>query len=292
MRAGHHRAGTNRRTPRRAGRRGRQSPPRTARVLILALTLALAEFLIWQNRDALWPGPGRSHHLSMDEARAANAALPFAGGPLRPPRRYIFHGTPAAREQATDCLATAALYEAGDDDRGQRAVMQVVLNRLRNPAFPKTVCGVVYQGASRLTGCQFSFTCDGSRWRRRQREGWAGARRRATRALGGAIFRPVGNATHYHADWVFPNWAASLVKVAQIRTHIFYRAETAADRLIGSGDADPNRWPSAKEAGFRRRTGATCVGGRLGRARRQAGPSVPVKAPTATSCKRSAALPI
>ena len=64
--------------------------------------------------------------------------------------------------QGVQCLATAAVYEAGDDERGQKAVMQVVLNRLARPGYPKTVCGVVYQGAFRTTGCRHSFSCDGS----------------------------------------------------------------------------------------------------------------------------------
>ena len=184
-------------------------------------------WVIWHHPGAFWSEPTGAHHLSPEEARAANAAVPFAGEPVKPARAYVFHGTPAAREQAIDCLATAALYEAGDDDRGQRAVVQVILNRVRKAAFPRTICGVVYQGASRLTGCQFSFTCDGSLWRRYQLKGLVAARRRAARALHGAVFRPVGNATHYHTDWVFPNWAGSLVKIAQIKTHIFYRAKRA-----------------------------------------------------------------
>lgn len=182
-----------------------------------------------------------AHHLSMDEARAANAALPFARTPIKPARRYMFHGSRAARTQAIDCLATAALYEAGDDDRGQRAVIQVILNRVRAAGFPRTICGVVYQGADRLTGCQFSFTCDGSVARRYQRTGMAAARRRAARALAGATFRPVGNATHYHTDWVFPIWAGSLVKIAQIRTHIFYRTGSGAERRALPAAGDPHR---------------------------------------------------
>ena len=163
----------------------------------------------------------------MREARAINSAVPFADGPVRAAHRYIFHGTPAAREQAVDCLATAALYEAGDDARGQRAVIQVVLNRLRDRAFPKTVCGVVYQGAARPTGCQFSFACDGSLWRRTQRAGFPAARRRAARALNGAVVPEVGDATHYHTDWVVPAWTGSLDKIAQISSHIFYRVGQA-----------------------------------------------------------------
>ncbi len=168
------------------------------------------------------PRPPR-HALTMDEARAVNAAIPFDPAPLVAAHPFVFHGGPAAREQAIGCLATAARYEAGDDVRGQRAVMQVVLNRVVAPGFPKTVCGVVYQGAALATGCQFSFACDGSLTRRTERTGWHAVRLRAAHALAGTVFRPVGTATHYHADWTVPWWIGSLDKIAGVGPHLFYR---------------------------------------------------------------------
>lgn len=168
------------------------------------------------------PPPNVAKPLTMAEARASNAAVPIDDDRRRPAARYRFRGGPAAREQAADCLATAALYEAGDDSRGQRAVMQVVLNRVRASGFPKTICGVVYQGSSRSTGCQFSFTCDGSIRRRTIYTGWTAARRTARRALSGYVFADVGRATHYHTDWMVPYWRDSLTKVARVRSHLFY----------------------------------------------------------------------
>jgi spore germination cell wall hydrolase CwlJ-like protein len=159
----------------------------------------------------------------MDEARKFNAAVPFVPDRLKPAKPFVFRGSLAARLQARECLATAALYEAGRDTRGQRAVIQVVLNRVRHPRYPNTVCGVVYQGSSRRTGCQFTFTCDGSFERRRARAGWVEARKAAKRALEGYVFADVGTATHYHTDWVVPSWSGSLAKIAQVDTHIFYR---------------------------------------------------------------------
>lgn len=157
----------------------------------------------------------------MDEAREANAAIPFVAGQGRA-SAFRFRGTLAAREQAVQCLAEAAVYEAGDDEGGQKAVMQVVLNRVSRPGYPKTVCGVVFQGASRPTGCQFSFACDGSQTRRPEQAGWLEARAAARRALSGHVYAPVGTATHYHADWVVPYWIGSLDKIAQVHSHIFY----------------------------------------------------------------------
>ena len=168
--------------------------------------------------------------LTMEQARAYNARVPFVADRMQPAEPFRFHGTPAAREQAVQCLATAALYEAGSDPRAQQAVIQVVLNRVRLAQYPHTVCGVVYQGSALRTGCQFSFTCDGSQMRRPERQGWIAARLAAKRALSGRVFRPVGRATHYHADWMVPYWIGSLDKIAQIRPHIFYRPKGPAKR--------------------------------------------------------------
>ena len=158
----------------------------------------------------------------MAEARASNALVPIVASGA-PADRFRFRGGPAAREQATECLATVALYEAGSDREGQRAVIQVVLNRVRARGFPKTICGVVYQGAHRTTGCQFSFSCDGSLTRRTEHDGWGEARRAARRGLNGYVYARVGRATHYHTDWLVPYWRESLVKVAQVKSHLFYQ---------------------------------------------------------------------
>lgn len=162
--------------------------------------------------------------LTPGDARAINEAVPFseAANPAARPFRLTDQGTDAAR--AVDCLATAALYEAGDDTTGQRAVAQVIINRVRHPAFPKTICGVVFQGAERRTGCQFTFTCDGALIRHRWSDAaWVRARTIATEALSGKVYAQVGHATHYHTDWVVPYWSSSLDKVSAVGTHLFFR---------------------------------------------------------------------
>lgn len=157
-------------------------------------------------------------------AMQINAAVPFSTAPNPAARRFVLTGTPDSLARATDCLATAAYYEAGDDSEGQRAVVQVVLNRVRHPSFPKTICGVVFQGSERVTGCQFSFTCDGSIARRQPGEAaWARAQAVAKAALEGRVYKSVGYATHYHTDWVVPYWSASLDKIAAVKTHLFFR---------------------------------------------------------------------
>lgn len=166
--------------------------------------------------------PNIPEPLSMAQARASNAKVPIETKRRLNPIRYRFHGGPAERAQAVECLATAALYEAGDDRVGQRAVIQVILNRVRAPGFPRTICGVVYQGSMRVTGCQFSFTCDGSIRRRTIHWGWGAARREAREALAGRVYKPVGRATHYHTDWMVPYWRDTMVKIARVGTHLFY----------------------------------------------------------------------
>ena len=163
--------------------------------------------------------------ISAEQAVRINRSIPLL--PAREAAAKPFglgNANGAAREAALNCLAQAVYYEAGrESDDGQRAVAQVVLNRVRHPAFPASVCGVVYEGATRPTGCQFTFTCDGSLVRRPDAAGWDRARRIAAAALQGSVYRPVGNATHYHADYVVPVWAASLAKTDVVGTHLFYR---------------------------------------------------------------------
>lgn len=168
-------------------------------------------------------GPVRVYALDADRARAVNAAIPFLKGPAPAARPFRFAGSEMDRARATDCLAAAQLYEAGDDATGQKAVAQVVLNRVRHPAFPKTVCGVVFQGQERATGCQFTFSCDGALARNPSARAWDRARAIAQAALNGQVFPSVGYATHYHTDWVVPYWSSSLDKVAAVGTHLFFR---------------------------------------------------------------------
>ncbi|CAN5344561.1 hypothetical protein BH10PSE15_BH10PSE15_00850 [soil metagenome] len=162
--------------------------------------------------------------LAPADARAFNATVPFSGGPNPAARPFHLLGTPEQQARATDCMAAAMLYEAGDDKEGQRAVGQVIINRVRHPAFPKTICGVVFQGAERTTGCQFTFTCDGALIRHGWRpEQWMRARTHAAASLGGQVYGAVGYSTHYHTDWVVPYWQSSLDKVAAVHTHLFFR---------------------------------------------------------------------
>lgn len=169
--------------------------------------------------------PFQVRPIDPNKAVAINAAMPMAGGPNPAARPFKAGATNSlAYRRALECLTQAVYYEAAlEPEEGQRGVAQVVLNRSRHPAYPASVCGVVYQGHERATGCQFSFTCDGALGRAPMRVYWDKARKIAHEALQGYVHAPVGNATHYHADYVVPYWASTLNKNAVIGRHIFYR---------------------------------------------------------------------
>ncbi len=172
-----------------------------------------------------------------------------AGTPASP---YLF-----ATRNATDslrsaiCLTTAIYYEAvSESDDGQRAVAQVILNRVRHPAWPNTVCGVVYQGSDGPV-CQFSYACDGAMARRPTAAGWAKASRIAREALAGYVYAPAGLSTFYHTPQVNPSWNKRLIVAHVIGNHIFYRmpgAQGAASafntRYVG-GEPMPAPKPKA-----------------------------------------------
>jgi spore germination cell wall hydrolase CwlJ-like protein len=162
--------------------------------------------------------------IAPQDALALNAAVPISNSANPAARPFTLLGNAADRARSLECLTAAIYYEAATEPTdGQRAVAQVVLNRVRHPAYPSTVCGVVFEGARRITGCQFSFTCDGSLRRAPMAAYWERARRVAEAALGGYVYAPVGWSTHYHANYVVPYWSSSLVKAANVGTHIFYR---------------------------------------------------------------------
>jgi spore germination cell wall hydrolase CwlJ-like protein len=178
----------------------------------------------WTSLDLRQPPDLGFSTVEGDGAVEVNNLRPFAGLPIRPMRPFVLNADIDDRARATQCMAQAIYYEAAREPlKGQEAVAQVVLNRVRHPAYPKSICGVVYQGAARATGCQFTFTCDGAlRWAP-QPSLWRQAQDVAKRALAGFVDKDVGSATHYHAAYVAPYWAPTLVKMTQVGQHIFYR---------------------------------------------------------------------
>lgn len=173
------------------------------------------------------------------------APLPAVTAGFAPPP-FIATGMEDDRRRAAECLTAAVYYEARSEDAaGQRAVAQVVLNRVRDRAFPSSVCGVVYQGSQRRTGCQFSFTCDGSIAARREPGAWERARAVAEAALAGAVYAPVGSATHYHTTAISPWWAPSLRRIGLVGAHVFYRWRGALERALSFRQAYAGAEPGA-----------------------------------------------
>ena len=157
---------------------------------------------------------------TLDGERPAPLDARFGDAIARP---TFLAGSPQDQSRALQCLTTAIYYEAASEpDAGQRAVAQVVLNRVAHPLWPNSVCGVVFQGSER-PGCQFSFACDGSMARAPVRMWWDRARSVATRALAGDVYAPVGLATYYHTGAVNPVWAARQTFIGAIGAHLFYR---------------------------------------------------------------------
>lgn len=168
----------------------------------------------WANRG---PSPLAGGAQTVMSSRAAPLGL-RAPAPSTP--------APSSHAAASElyCLAEAIYFEArGESTRGQQAVAEVILNRVDSRYYPNTICGVVNQGTGRRHACQFSYTCDGQPETVNERGAWARAEQMARQMIGGAPRRLTGNATHYHATYVRPNWARVYPRTAQVGTHIFYR---------------------------------------------------------------------
>lgn len=128
-----------------------------------------------------------------------------------------------AKEQR--CLAEAVYFEArSEGEQGRAAVAQVVLNRVKSGLYPSSVCGTVYQNASRYLACQFTFACEGKSLRITEPGPWRDAVRIAREVYDGTTYlAEVGASTHYHADYVRPYWARKLKKMDTIGRHVFYK---------------------------------------------------------------------
>ena len=140
------------------------------------------------------------------------------------------------------CLSQAVFYEAGNESTsGQLAVAEVIANRVRDHRYPNSVCGVVFQGSTRTTGCQFTFTCDGALDRKPAGRQWAKAQLVASQVMMDLNERRTGDATHYHATYVNPIWNSGLVRTEKIGAHIFYRFPRGAEWASAERAMDARR---------------------------------------------------
>lgn len=155
----------------------------------------------------------------------SDAVSSVAPGQEEPKQTIIQHRFQQAEE---NCLARAVYFESrSESDMGQLAVAKVILNRVKDPNYPKTICGVVYQGSGSRNSCQFSFACDGLPDDVKSPIAWAHARMIAEKAMSGESYiAGLGNATNYHADYVNPRWSRTMRRMVKIGHHIFYSDNT------------------------------------------------------------------
>lgn len=192
------------------------------RAMVAADTRGVSSAMPSADQETAAPAAGVTGTIDLPDLPIPVGAVLDAG--VVPARPFSMAGASALdRDRALQCLTAAIYYEAASEsDAGQQAVAQVILNRARHPAFPGTVCGVVYQG-SEHAGCQFSFACDGALARMPARAAWVRAARAAGMALAGYVYAPVGLATHYHTYAVTPAWNRALVMTDVVGAHFFHR---------------------------------------------------------------------
>lgn len=192
------------------------------RAMVAADTRGVSSPMSSVDQETAAPAAGVTGTIDLPDLPIPAGAVLDAG--VVPARPFSMAGASALdRDRALQCLTAAIYYEAASEsDAGQQAVAQVILNRARHPAFPGTVCGVVYQG-SEHAGCQFSFACDGALARMPARAAWVRAARAAGMALAGYVYAPVGLATHYHTYAVTPAWNRALVMTDVVGAHFFHR---------------------------------------------------------------------
>ena len=213
--------------------------------------------LLAQNMTALRTSQDAREQRGLPDARIVLASNMGPASPLSTPAVTVppVHAAAAMRFKAanrsdSDCLTQAVYYEArGEGEDGMRAVAQVILNRVRHPAYPKTICGVVYQGAYQRTSCQFSFACNGAMGAPVESWAWRRAKTVADAALNGYVMTSVGTSTSFHTTGVKPGWGGTMERVVQIGSHIFYQFRGRGSRIAATLDGiRPSDAPSSRTA--------------------------------------------
>lgn len=192
---------------------------------------ARVELTSFRTNDGL-RARGQATLFESPDARAMMVQAVLRGPtPSQPSIERTIPAEPQIDNRQQDCLSQAIYYEArGETQRGQIAVAEVIMNRVRSGHYPNSVCGVVYQGSHRSTGCQFTFTCDGSLSHRPRGRAWERAQRVATAVMSGYTRPITQGATHYHTLAVNPVWNSGLVETTQIESHVFYRFPNRSER--------------------------------------------------------------
>jgi spore germination cell wall hydrolase CwlJ-like protein len=194
------------------------------------------------------PSSALSPYAAFDRDKAAINSLVTLEVPKRTDAEYML--------QQRECLATAIYYEARSESvKGQLGVAEVIINRVNDHRYPNSVCDVVYQGATRTTGCQFTFTCDGAMNKAPRGQKWEKANTIAAHVMMDLNERKTAGATHYHATYVNPVWNSGLIRTKKIGTHIFYRFPRGSEWSVAS--ARQSARLAQRRAGLRAITPAT-----------------------------------
>lgn len=173
------------------------------------------------------PSSALSQYAAFDRDQAAISSLVTLEVPKRTDAEEML--------RQKQCLATAIYYEArSETTAGQLGVAEVIVNRVNDHRYPNSICDVVYQGATRTTGCQFTFTCDGAMNKAPRGAKWDKAQTIAAHVMMDLNERKTGGATHYHATYVNPVWNSGLIKTSQIGLHIFYRFPRGSEWSVAS----------------------------------------------------------
>jgi spore germination cell wall hydrolase CwlJ-like protein len=190
------------------------------RVRVIQIASALSGACFWAAAILLPSTPDA-------QAQSALAQHPPPGAAANPAAAYVRTNALAGRDmdREIDCLALNVYFEArGEPMRGRYAVAAVTLNRVAHPDFPDSICQVVKQGAELgRHRCQFSWACDANADRPRDAAAWAAAREVAFESLFMDEPDPTDGALYFHATRVRPSWSSSMVKVAHIGKHVYYR---------------------------------------------------------------------
>jgi len=122
----------------------------------------------------------------------------------------------ASLDSELECMAKVVHHEAANQSlRGQLAVAQLILNRVKSPLFPKTICAVVNQPGQFFSTRAYAAPVRSPRWHTSVAIARIAREANLPEIAPGALF--------YHASYVTPSWSRRRVKVARIGENVFYR---------------------------------------------------------------------
>tara|TARA_R110001632_G_C11103731_1_gene391455 strand:+ start:61 stop:474 length:414 start_codon:yes stop_codon:yes gene_type:complete len=133
---------------------------------------------------------------------------------------------------AVMCLAMNLYHETrGETLAGNIAVGYVTMNRVADPRYPDTICGVVHQAKYHgwdlvnpiRNRCQFSWYCDGLSDNPQDGKAMLESVILAQHVIAGTVTDISQGATHYHAKYVNPYWSDDMTVVLEVGQHIFYK---------------------------------------------------------------------